>query len=159
MVQEIQIFKKANPQIQNLEQALNHLKEAIESIAGQELVDHDLRELGRTIRIAFSNPDQSERMAKLVAEAYHQGRKTTIEVGKITVEISNAIAAEKDEKDRNAQWERSNDWKNWRHRTSRWILGAVLVVLMYSTAVWLHEKIPFVKVPVHDWITTAKNSQ
>lgn len=157
MAQEIETFKKANAQVQNLEQSLNHLKEAIESITVPDLTHNDKRELARIIRIAISNPDQSERMAKLFAEAYYHGRQAIAEVERVTSDISIARADEKDEKDRNAKWQRSNDWTNWRHRTSRWILGAILVVLMYSTAVWVSKHCSFIKVPVHEWIHPSQD--
>ncbi|WP_028105056.1 hypothetical protein [Pseudoduganella violaceinigra] len=48
------------------------------------------------------------------------------------------------------QAERADMWYLWLHQTARWLAGAILVFLMYSSAVWLSEHTKFFHVPIKD---------
>lgn len=50
-------------------------------------------------------------------------------------------------------------WLTWGQQLIRWTFGAFLIILIYSTGVWLSECYPhFFHMPVYDWIE-AVNSQ
>ena len=49
--------------------------------------------------------------------------------------------------------ERNDAWMLWRDKLIRWTAGITAAVLMYSTFVYLSEKVDFIKVPVHDLVT------
>lgn len=46
--------------------------------------------------------------------------------------------------------ERRSMWILWSQRLIRWVLGAVVAVMLYSVVVWASEKSSFVKIPVRD---------
>lgn len=41
-------------------------------------------------------------------------------------------------------------WRLWLERSARWIFGAVLVVVLYSSFVWASERCDFIKIPLRD---------
>lgn len=48
--------------------------------------------------------------------------------------------------------ERDDMWTLYWHKLTRWTIGAIVTVLLYSSAVALSESWSFIKVPIKDWI-------
>jgi len=53
--------------------------------------------------------------------------------------------------------ERRDMWKLWSQQTIRWIIGVILVILLYSCATAIHEKYGFIKIPIKDWLPEHKD--
>ncbi|MDM3871850.1 hypothetical protein QSV34_10860 [Porticoccus sp. W117] len=50
-------------------------------------------------------------------------------------------------------------WLTWVQQTTRWIIGAIIVIFIYSGGVWMSEKYPnFFHMPVHDWFKSISNN-
>lgn len=47
--------------------------------------------------------------------------------------------------------ERIDYWILWFHKSIRWVAGFVLLIVVYSSTVWVSEQVGFVKIPVKDW--------
>lgn len=133
------------------------LHETIESIIGERIDETNTSAVEYGIAQSVSNQNGIERISKIVAELYNLSGNLADAVYKTVEDECTSIDLEKQEKDRNAKWERNNKWEMWAHSTLRWILGAILVVLMFSTAVWISKHCSFIKVPVHEWIHPSKD--
>jgi hypothetical protein len=52
--------------------------------------------------------------------------------------------------------ERIDMWKLWGEQTARWVIGAALAVLLYSSVIWLSDRWGFFHVPTKDWFGDHK---
>jgi hypothetical protein len=82
----------------------------------------------------------------------HQHEVWKSELFKAETERSHQIKHEKDKR----KAERRDMWALWLQQTIRWFIGVVLVIFMYSCAVRASELIPFVKIPIKDWLPDHK---
>lgn len=106
--------------------------------------------------MALQNPSAIENLASAFSNTLTQISEGSHITKSALDEVPSEIEFELYARERLANWEKKNAYKVWMHRTIRWAAGAVFVVLMYSSFVWLQSKWDFIKIPVRDW---AVNSQ
>ena len=82
--------------------------------------------------------------------------KLTVLTSLLMSQEENGWRLELEKKNKMAEWEKANQYKVWLHKTVRWVVGAIVVIVLYSGAVWLQSKCDFIKIPVRDWIIQSQ---
>lgn len=106
--------------------------------------------------MALQNPSAIDSLASAFSNALTQISDGSKIIKSALDEVPSEIEFELYARERLANWEKKNAYKIWMHRTIRWAAGAVFVVLMYSSFVWVQSKWDFIKIPVRDWVVNSQ---